>query len=378
MHRQHIANIVGTWHEPPSIWCWCPSIDDHDQRLAANTILTRFRDAVLPQLAGQPQQLIHNDANDRNVLIDEHGALSGLIDFGDAVHSYRVNEVAIACAYAMLGDDDPIGVAVALASSYHDQSPLTEVEASLLFDLIQTRFAVSVCLAAKQSHDDPTNEYLLISQTAIWATLATLNDQNRSVAIMRLRAACRFDAVSTSNKVARWLEQRTERCAPVFRRDLSPENLTVLDLSRSATTNYSLEPLYDDQALAMTVPVGRYGEDRDLYQTSEFETGDPNEARTIHIGIDLFAPAGEDVIAPLDGAVAAVGVETVRLGFGGIVVLRHETDDHTPFWTLYGHLSPDSFSQLAGWSSRVAAEMSSLDLGRLRKMAAGRLTCIFS
>jgi 4-aminobutyrate aminotransferase-like enzyme len=94
------------------------------------------------------------------------------------------------------------------------------------------------------------------------------------------------------------------------------------------------------------VAVGCYGEDRSMYRTAAFETTDPRERRTIHIGIDLFAPAGEELLAPLDAVVADVGVETVPLGFGGIAVLRHETDDGVPFFTLYGHLSPASISGL--------------------------------
>ena len=336
-------------------------IADVETRQIVHEILTDFAERVLPRLDGQAQQLIHNDANDHNVLIGDNGLVSGLLDFGDAVWSFRINEVAIASAYAMLGSHDPIGVAVALAGAYHDESALTEVEADLLYDLILTRYATSICLAAKQICDDPTNQYLLISQSDITNMVHILRRQNRSLAVMRLRAACRFDAVVTSPAVQRWLERNGARCVPVLRRDMSRHRLTVLDLSVNGPTGDSLDPLFDDDALEHTLPVGRYGEDRSVYQTNEFAVSGSPERRTIHVGIDLFAPAGDEVLAPLDGVVADFGNETVPLGFGGILVLRHETDDGTPFWTVFGHLAPSSLEPLVVGRAVRAGEV----IGRL-------------
>src|SRR3954471_10445694 len=39
--------------------------------------------------AGLPHQVIHNDANEHNVLVAEDGDVIGLIDFGDVVYSAR-------------------------------------------------------------------------------------------------------------------------------------------------------------------------------------------------------------------------------------------------------------------------------------------------
>ena len=321
-------------------------IDDPAKRAAVESVLRRFVDEVAPRLADRPRQIIHNDANDYNVLLGADGIVSGIIDFGDTVRTWRVNEVAIACAYAMIGAEDAIASVLPLVAAYHDENPLDDIDADVLFDLILTRYAVSICVAAAQIRDDPTNDYLLISQRDVWEQLHFLLSRNRHVEIMRLRAACRFEASPTRPLIERWLEHNGHRCVPVLHRDLSREYLRVLDLRGVGAGSGALEGLTDAHALATTTAIGRYGEDRSMYQTAAFETIDPTEQRTIHIGIDLFAPAGEEVLATLDGVVADLGVETVRLGFGGIVVLQHETDDGTPFWTLYGHLSPASLSVL--------------------------------
>ena len=56
-----------------------------------------------------PRQLVHGDINSGNVLFDgDPPRVSGIIDFGDMVHSYLVGEVAVAAAYAVLGKVDPL------------------------------------------------------------------------------------------------------------------------------------------------------------------------------------------------------------------------------------------------------------------------------
>ncbi len=325
-----------------------PLIDDPAKRDIVSKVLQRFVDEIQPRLAGRPLQVIHNDANDYNVLLGADGSVTGLIDFGDCVRSWRINEVAVACAYAMIGAPDAIGYVLPLIAAYHDENPIDETEAELLLDLILTRYAMSICMAAAQIRDDPSNTYLLISQNDVWERLQHLLAQNRQIAIMRVRAACRYEASPTRPHIERWLQRNGHRCGPVFRRELTSENLRVLDLTEpdEAVATGALKDLSNDPDSAHVIAVGRYGEERSMYRTTAFETADPAERRTIHIGIDLFAPAGEDVLAPYDAVVVDVGVETVPLGFGGIVVLQHETDDGVPFFTLYGHLSPASLDAL--------------------------------
>ena len=53
-------------------------------------------------LAHLPHQLIHNDANEHNVLVAPDGSVR-LIDFGDVVYTARVCGLAVAGAYAMQG-----------------------------------------------------------------------------------------------------------------------------------------------------------------------------------------------------------------------------------------------------------------------------------
>ena len=77
-----------------------------------------------------------------------------------------------------------------------------------------------------------------------------------------------------------------------------------------------------------------------LYDTPAFRArGDlGTESRTLHLGLDLFAPAGTTVRSPLAGTVLAVTDNDQPLDYGPTVILRHTTPDGVGFHTLYGHL----------------------------------------
>jgi 4-aminobutyrate aminotransferase-like enzyme/Ser/Thr protein kinase RdoA (MazF antagonist) len=150
--------------------------------------------ARVPRLDGLPHQVIHNDANELNVLVGADGAVSGLIDFGDTVWSARVCGLAVAGAYAMQGLADPVRAVTPLVRGYHAVAPLRADELAVLYDLMRTRLAVSVCMAAWQHSRDPDNEYLLVSQDGVVALLERLREEDPELAHFRFRDACGYEA----------------------------------------------------------------------------------------------------------------------------------------------------------------------------------------
>ena len=113
---------------------------------------------------------------------------------------------------------------------------------------------------------------------------------------------------------------------------------------------------YDDVRLDTggmeTVPTDRlaaggYDEERAIYQTSAFGAGVPGvEPRTIHLGFDIFAPAGTPVFVPAAGTVHSFQDNAAHLDYGPTILLEHRLTPELTVWSLYGHLSRDSLAEL--------------------------------
>jgi murein DD-endopeptidase MepM/ murein hydrolase activator NlpD len=83
--------------------------------------------------------------------------------------------------------------------------------------------------------------------------------------------------------------------------------------------------------------IGGYMEHRTLYARSElFNTGD--EPRRLHLGIDIWAPAGTPVYVPVSGYVHSFQDNDHFGDYGPTIIIKHKLDDLV-LYSLYGHLS---------------------------------------
>ena len=79
-----------------------PTSTDADRAALLGDVAAGLRARLAPALESLRTSVIHNDANDHNVLVDDAGdRVVGLLDFGDLVHSVTAQEAAVAVAYAM-------------------------------------------------------------------------------------------------------------------------------------------------------------------------------------------------------------------------------------------------------------------------------------
>lgn len=164
--------------------------------LVARTAARIERDDA-PRFARLRRSIVHNDANDHNVVVADgadldrrHQRVVGLIDFGDMVHTFTVADLAIAIAYAVLDTPNPLRVAEAIAGGYHQVHPLAEDEIAVLFGLVLLRLCVSVCVAADQQRQRPGDAYVTVSQEAIRRSLPALAAIPPRLAEAAFRRAC--------------------------------------------------------------------------------------------------------------------------------------------------------------------------------------------
>jgi 4-aminobutyrate aminotransferase-like enzyme/Ser/Thr protein kinase RdoA (MazF antagonist)/murein DD-endopeptidase MepM/ murein hydrolase activator NlpD len=331
-------------------------VSTDERRELLRHFLKLIDDEVAPGVSSLPRGVIHNDANDHNLLVSE-GEISGILDFGDMIESALVCELANACAYVMFGKTDPLRAARAVTAGYHQARPLREDELRLLFPLIATRLAMSVAISARQFRDEPEKEYLRVSETSAWKLLSWLRTESPRFAHYGFRAACGMNPHPRAAAVAEHLRS-VESASPasVFPWELASEKIHVFDLSVGSTEIPGLDVVGDVSRLTehlfsrMTregarLGIGRYDEARALYTTEAFRPkyGEP---RTVHLGIDLFVEAGTEIRAPLAGRIHSFAFNDAPLDYGPTILLEHETGGGDRFYTLYGHLSLDSLEGL--------------------------------
>lgn len=335
-------------------------IDDIDTGARQELVATAWLryDGIKRALLAQPVTVLHNDLNDWNVLVnrDARGAtrLAGIIDFGDIVAGPVVADIAIAGAYLVLGHPHPERALAAFVAGYHAVSPLTGAQVDLLWPLLLMRLAVSVTNSAQMKRERPDDPYVVISEAPAWRFLERAQSIEEGQVQARLRAACGMAASDGAARVTHWLDVQRGSFAPVMGIDLATIPAGSISIATSLAPR---DPTAMTETEARTLGaaagvgpawVGSYGEPRAVYTAPAFRKGPHaiSDRRSVHIGVDIFLPAGSPVYAPLDAVVETVEFREATLDYGGMVILRHATPDGTPFWTLYGHLSRASADAL--------------------------------
>lgn len=324
---------------------------------------------LLPALGALPDVPIHNDINDYNILVardpDRLPRISGLIDFGDMTAAPAVCELAIAGAYAVLEQEKPLDALAALVAGYHAAHPLTDAELTLVYPLVLTRLAVSVVNAAMMKRERPDDAYAVISEAPAWRFLERSETIVPEMALAQLRLACGKPALPAGPRVLGWLAERRGSFAPVLEEDLREAPMADLSVGGDPVPRnpFALDPAEAAMLGGMVgegdpARLGAYAEPRLVYTGEAFRNGPygASDRRTVHLGVDIFAPAGRQVLAPLAGTVEAVANRAERFDYGGVAVLRHETNDGDAFFTLYGHLNPDVADRLTVGQDIAAGE----------------------
>ncbi len=116
-------------------------------------------------------------------------------------------------------------------------------------------------------------------------------------------------------------------------------NKTVVSDTRLLSDHINMQ-LRNAQA---SFGIGGYAENRTLYRRSALFSGE--EERTLHLGIDIWGPAGTPVYAPLGGMVHSFAFNNNFGDYGATIILLHQLET-IPFYTLYGHLSLKDISAL--------------------------------
>lgn len=94
--------------------------------------------------------------------------------------------------------------------------------------------------------------------------------------------------------------------------------------------------------------IGGYAEHRTIYNRSRvFDGARPGEeTRRLHLGVDIWGPAGTKVYAFMGGMVHSFAFNDQYGDYGATIILLHQLEGMS-FYTLYGHLSLRDIQKLS-------------------------------
>ena len=124
--------------------------------------------------------------------------------------------------------------------------------------------------------------------------------------------------------------------------DLSDK--TTSEMALDLSTEFALQDYLENylKKHKAKAAFGGYLEKRSLYdRSSYFGDSSHSHKRNIHLGLDVWAPAGTPVYSPLPGKIHSQQDNLNFSDYGPTIILEHQLGDQC-FYTLFGHLSRES------------------------------------
>ena len=308
-------------------------------------------EAILEPIAGSLRiRAIHNDVTDDNTVgeSDDAGRIrpSGIIDFGDMTRSWLVGDIAMTAASLLRHHIDHPFATMETIAAYHREVPLTEADVIALWPLITLRGAVLVAAGDHQASLDPDNAAAtepLEGERRIFDRAASIPFALAQAAI---RATCDLPPSITVEQARTSLTSATT----LFEHDNS---IAVVDLSIFSDdfdNGRFTEPNIVDSLLAQhhdsdTIAISCYGEP---YLSRTLATS-ADEPATIALGVNVMAPAGMQLRAPLDGRIS------------------HRSDERVVFETAAGLIYLDGVADApaVGTHAKASSPLGTLATGKL-------------
>ena len=154
------------------------------------SVFDRFDEHVAAALPSLRAQVVHADLTLTNVVFDAERRPSGVIDFGDLVHTPLVCDLAVTLASVMRGGDETWADAAAMLRGYRRHVELDGAEVDVVGDLVAARLAAGVVISAWRAARFPENtEYITCLDDDSWAALELFGRLGRDEVAQRFRAA---------------------------------------------------------------------------------------------------------------------------------------------------------------------------------------------
>jgi Ser/Thr protein kinase RdoA (MazF antagonist) len=271
--------------------------------------------------------LIHGDLAYYNLIANREESrgglvgITGVIDFGDCQRSWVVGDVATAVA-ALLARCPEWGSALEVCArvlrGFHGVAPLTAAEVSALWPLVVVRACVLATMIEFQLREDPGNAYMVEEAESDRHIFDVVEAVPFALAEEYLLQAVGLGPSHAAQAAARWV-QGPHPAAMLPSLATPGAEPRVLDLGVASKLLQggqwrdprALRSLVASAQAQAPAAVGAYSEARLMYTAPD----QPEETATVHLGLDVFLPAGAAVHAPVEGTIRAVTAATGEVIF---------------------------------------------------------------
>ncbi|MFF4779460.1 aminotransferase [Microtetraspora fusca] len=315
-------------------------VRDHSRRTTVEKATLRSLQAVNPVADKLPVQTVHGDLTDDNIVIDDEGRVSGIIDFGDAAESWRIGELVIACSFVLHHDPSRPLAILPLIAAFDRKIGLTEEEIGVIWPLLVLRGAALVVNGLQQVSIDPENDYARNALEREWVVFATASHHDADVMTAAIRAAIRADSAPLEG----W------RDAVPFIQDVREIQEVVLGYDSRTLENGEwlgdaelVETAQLEAASQKGLAVTRFAEPR----LTRAGVPGPEEPVNVPLFVDVASSSPIDLIAPVSGRVAADGwAITLTAGDLALVI------EGEPRWMIH-HGKVEAGQRIATFDGRI-------------------------
>jgi 4-aminobutyrate aminotransferase-like enzyme/Ser/Thr protein kinase RdoA (MazF antagonist) len=296
-----------------------PFVADPSRRRRVQDVTERAQALLEPVTSALPRQVIHADVTDNNVVFEPapSGRLvpTGVIDFGDVMHSWRVAELAVLCASLLHHRGASPASVLPAVRAFHAEQPLSRDEATALWPLVLLRAAALVVSGQQQATINPANAYATAALPGEWQILMIAD----SVPTEVMEAA----VLDATGHALRWPSPQGDLLLPGLVEGGEP---AVVDLSFAngalhpggwldpgAERGLAEAPLRAGSAASVT----RHGEHR--ITRARRDRSEPTP--TLALGVELRTRAPQRVVAPWPGLLQRTADGVLLSGDGPSLVL---------------------------------------------------------
>lgn len=352
-----LAHRLFDWDIAQADW----TFDHHHLFNEKQKNLVKYFQQKFIEIQGTYQSLrksvIHNDINDNNIVVSENlikPKVIAIIDYGDAIYSQTINELAITIAYAVMNKTDVLSAAIPVIKGFHKNFQLLEKELDVLYGLVAMRLVISVTKSAINRKEEPDNKYLLVSEAPAWEVLEKWEQIDDKFALYSFREACDLTPHPNEETFKQWAIKQKISIKDLFPK-LESNEVCSVDMSVESTwLGHESEYLDNDlmsfklkrlsQHYHNSLIAGGYLENRPLYITNAYKKESNNGPvyRSVHLGTDFWVEAQTPIHALFDGKVYSIYNNAHDKDYGPTLILEHKTNHGITFYSLHGHLSKDT------------------------------------